>query len=255
MKKHPRGRWNDEHLSASDRQKNEKIQAEFVKIQTEEQSRLKEHLETFNDGVIAIIITIMVLEVPLPSDGQTSYLELIRSLIVFLISFFIVANFWYQHHRTFGMVKQATRSILLTNFLFLAALSVLPLMTKWIMQEQDSLAIVNFGVVYFVANLMELIMYRFAFLNLFGKSETAFHFSNRITIARIWGQLLLNILLILIALKWPPVAMVLYLSLPIIAFFFPDQTGLRRQKKVRVKAALTHEEHEEQTKNRDSAEN
>ena len=45
MKQHPRGRWNDDHLSASDRQKNEKIQAEFAKIQTKEQSRLKEHLK------------------------------------------------------------------------------------------------------------------------------------------------------------------------------------------------------------------
>ena len=84
-------------------------------------------------------------------------------------------------------------------------------------------------------------MYRFAFINLLGKSDAAFHFSNRITWMRIWGQLLLNLLLILLALKWPDVTMVLYLSLPIISFFFPNQFNLRRQKKVRVRATLKQE--------------
>ncbi|MDT2757865.1 TMEM175 family protein [Enterococcus asini] len=216
----------------------EKHQKEFAKIQIKEEERLKGHLETFNDGVIAIIITIMVLEVPLPSDSGVDYWTFIRSIVIFLISFFIVANFWYQHHRSFGMITRARRNILLTNFLFLAALSILPLMTKWIMQEQSSFAIMNFGIVYFVVSLTELLLYRFAFVNHYGKSDTAFHFSNRITLIRIWGQLLLNLALILIAIPWPDVTMVLYLSLPILAFFFPDQFTQRRQKKVRLKASL-----------------
>lgn len=240
MKK-PRTRADREMLSLGDQAKQEEIQAEFLKIRDAEEGRLKDHLETFNDGVIAIIITIMVLEVPLPSEADTSYGTFLRSIFVFLISFFIVANFWYQHHRTFGMIKKASRSILLTNFLFLALLSIIPLMTKWIMQEPNSFAISNFGVVYFVVSITELLMYRFAFINLLGKSDAAFHFSNRITWMRIWGQLLLNLLLILLALKWPAVTMVLYLSLPIISFFFPNQFNLRRQKKVRVRATLKQE--------------
>lgn len=117
MKK-PRARVDREVLSLGDQAKQEEIQAEFLKIRDTEEGRLKEHLETFNDGVIAIIITIMVLEVPLPTAADTSYGTFLRSIFVFLISFFIVANFWYQHHRTFGMIKKASRSILLTNFLF-----------------------------------------------------------------------------------------------------------------------------------------
>ncbi|WP_424685602.1 TMEM175 family protein [Enterococcus sp.] len=245
MKK-PRARVDREVLSLGDQAKQEEIQAEFLKIRDTEEGRLKEHLETFNDGVIAIIITIMVLEVPLPTAADTSYGTFLRSIFVFLISFFIVANFWYQHHRTFGMIKKASRSILLTNFLFLALLSIIPLMTKWIMQEPDSFAIANYGVVYFVVSITELLMYRFAFTNLLGKSDAAFHFSNRITLMRIWGQLLLNVLLILLALKCPSVTMILYLSLPIINFFFPNQLNLRRQKKVRVRAALKQEKEKQQ---------
>lgn len=245
MKK-PRARVDREVLSLGDQAKQEEIQAEFLKIRDTEEGRLKEHLETFNDGVIAIIITIMVLEVPLPTAADTSYGTFLRSIFVFLISFFIVTNFWYQHHRTFGMIKKASRSILLTNFLFLALLSIIPLMTKWIMQEPDSFAIANYGVVYFVVSITELLMYRFAFTNLLGKSDAAFHFSNRMTLMRIWGQLLLNVLLILLALKWPSVTMILYLSLPIINFFFPNQLNLRRQKKVRVRAALKQEKKKQQ---------
>lgn len=225
-----------------------KNKEEFDKLQVKEEERLKNHLETFNDGVIAIIITIMVLEVPLPSDPGVDYLTFIRSIVVFLISFFIVANFWYQHHRSFGMITRARRNILMTNFLFLAALSILPLMTKWIMQEQNSFAIMNFGIVYFIVSLTELLLYRFAFVNHYGKSDAAFHFSNRITMLRIWGQLLLNLVLILIAIPWPSVTMVLYLSLPILSFFFPDQLTQRRQKKVRLKASL-----KEQPKNRNQS--
>lgn len=235
-------------LTQEEQDKQDKFQQEYEKMQDKEESRLKSHLETFNDGVIAIIITIMVLEIPLPLTGAISYGGFLRTLFVFFISFFIVANFWYQHHRSFGLIKRANRSILLINFLFLATLSIIPIMTKWIMQEPDSFAIANFGVVYFIVSITELFLYRSAFMSFLGKSERGFHFSNRITMIRIWGQLLLNIFLILLALKWPQVTMVLYLSMPIISFFFPNQFNVRRQKKVRVKAALKYEKQQKKDK-------
>ena len=66
-------------------------------MQKKRHSYLKQRLETLNDGIIAIIITIMVLEVPLP-NGQNiaSYYNFLGSLSVCLVSFFVVANFWYE---------------------------------------------------------------------------------------------------------------------------------------------------------------
>ncbi|MCQ9153950.1 TMEM175 family protein [Pediococcus acidilactici] len=79
--------------------------------------KLKERMDAFSDAVIAIIITIMVLELPLPQhDALSEYLQFGKSIGIFFISFCFVANIWYQHamlfkdsdtmnDRVFGSVK------------------------------------------------------------------------------------------------------------------------------------------------------
>ena len=55
----------------------------------------KEHLDNLNGGMIAIILTVMVLEVPLPSQAGVSYRNFMGSIFILLVSFFVVANFLY----------------------------------------------------------------------------------------------------------------------------------------------------------------
>lgn len=78
--------------------------------------KTKNHLETFNDGILAILITIMVLEIPVPF-ANVSYQMFIRSIFVFLVSFFVVANFWYGLHREFLTFDKADHWVIISDFI------------------------------------------------------------------------------------------------------------------------------------------
>ncbi|MFV0558264.1 MAG: TMEM175 family protein [Enterococcus sp.] len=204
------------------------FQQNFQELTKDSPSKLKEHLELFNDAVIAIIITIMVLEVPLPIGEEGTYSEFLRALSVFFISFFIVANFWYQHHRSFALLKEAKKKVLILNFLFLAVLATLPLMTKWVMQDPSSLAVLNYGVVYFLISAIQL-----GFTHQTYKALFADYINEELINLRTWfgivGIFLLNLLLIAFSQFHAILAMWLYLSLPLISFFMPELQPEKRK--------------------------
>ena len=96
----------------------------------------KSRLEQFSDGVIAIIVTIMVLNIPLPKTfGFEEIMSLLASVLVFFASFFIVGFFWHQHYRLFANVEEITSTVSWRNYLFLFSLSLMPLFTKWVIEN------------------------------------------------------------------------------------------------------------------------
>ena len=82
------------------------------------QTNMIAHLSTLNDGVIAIFITVMMLEIPFPTS-EKSYREFVWSILIFLVSFFIVADFWYDNKRIFEAITRADHLVIVSNFLFL----------------------------------------------------------------------------------------------------------------------------------------
>ncbi len=92
----------------------------------------KGRLEAFSDGVIAIIITIMVLEMKVP-HGE--YLESIAPLwpvfVSYVLSFVIVAIYWNNHHHMLHSVKHVTGAVLWSNAHLLFWLSLMPFTTGW----------------------------------------------------------------------------------------------------------------------------
>ena len=92
----------------------------------------KTRLEAFSDGVIAIIITIMVLELKIPhgSDWQ-SLLNLAPKIISYVISFIYIAIYWNNHHHMLQTVKHVTGSILWANTHLLFWLTLVPFVTDW----------------------------------------------------------------------------------------------------------------------------
>jgi uncharacterized membrane protein len=116
-------------------------------------------LEAFSDGVIAIIITIMVLELHAPtSEDPRALLELWPVFLSYILSFMMVAIYWMNHHYMFHSVKHVHNGVLWANILLLFTLSLIPFVTAY-MGEQHissfSVALEAFvlflcGVVYFV---------------------------------------------------------------------------------------------------------
>jgi uncharacterized membrane protein len=105
-------------------------------------------LEAFSDGVLAIIITIMVLELRVPDGPELSdLLGVATGLLTYLLSFVYVGIYWNNHHHMFQLVGRATGGILWSNLALLFCLSLLPFTTAW-MDDQHfaTTPVVTYGV-------------------------------------------------------------------------------------------------------------
>lgn len=93
----------------------------------------KNRVEAFTDGVIAIIITIMVLELRPPAGGSFAALWSLRYVfLIYLVSFLTLAVYWNNHHHLFQAVKHVDGAVLWSNIGFLFASSLFPFATAWV---------------------------------------------------------------------------------------------------------------------------
>ncbi|HAO05142.1 MAG: DUF1211 domain-containing protein [Chitinophagaceae bacterium] len=89
-------------------------------------------LEAFSDGVLAIIITIMVLELSVPEVSSFDALKpLIPKFISYLLSFIYVGIYWNNHHHLFQATEKVNGAILWANLSLLFMLSLIPFTTAW----------------------------------------------------------------------------------------------------------------------------
>jgi len=90
-------------------------------------------LEAFSDGIIAVIITIMVLELKVPApDGAAGLRAVLPALLVYLLTFVQIGIYWVNHHYLVGEVETVSHGILWANLMFLFFLSLFPFVTEWI---------------------------------------------------------------------------------------------------------------------------
>lgn len=94
-------------------------------------------LEAFSDGVIAVIITIMVLDLRVPSMHETSNnFDALRGdlklVLIYLLSFVQTGIYWVNHHYLIDDVEEISHGILWSNLAFLFALSLIPFATNWV---------------------------------------------------------------------------------------------------------------------------
>ena len=115
----------------------------------------KGRLEAFSDGVFAIIITIMVLELHVPEGGTFADLKpLIPKLISYGLSFTYIAIYWNNHHHMFQVVKQVNGKVLWRNIFLLFCLSLVPFVTAWMGEHHFSSGpVALYGVVLVMAGI------------------------------------------------------------------------------------------------------
>jgi uncharacterized membrane protein len=90
-------------------------------------------IEAFSDGVMAIIITIMVLELKAPHDpSPTSLVKMWPVFFAYVLSFLIIAIYWVNHHHLIHMVKRVDAIILWANINLLFWISLLPWVTVYL---------------------------------------------------------------------------------------------------------------------------
>jgi uncharacterized membrane protein len=94
-------------------------------------------LEAFSDGVIAIIITLMVLELKVPHGAELSDLLVLGPVFLsYVLSFANVGIYWNNHHHLLHTVEKVTGGILWANLLLLFCLSLMPFTTAWMGENQ-----------------------------------------------------------------------------------------------------------------------
>jgi uncharacterized membrane protein len=105
-------------------------------------------LEAFSDGVIAVIITIMVLELKVPiKDGLAGLREVLPTLGIYLLSFTFTGIYWINHHHLVHRTEEADQRILYANLGFLFCLSLLPFFTSYLLDKKlDSFSVVLYAV-------------------------------------------------------------------------------------------------------------
>ncbi|HEX2599680.1 MAG TPA: TMEM175 family protein [Terriglobales bacterium] len=127
-------------------------------------------VEAFSDGVFAIAITLLILEIkiPKPSDGALAN-QLLRqwpSYFAFLISFAFIGVMWINHHRLFTHIKRCNNTLMVLNLLLLLGVTIVPFPTAVLathigFSDQRTAALLYNGVYVFIAIIFNL-LWRYA---------------------------------------------------------------------------------------------
>jgi uncharacterized membrane protein len=181
----------------------------------------KGRLEAFSDAVIAIIITIMVLELVAPHGADLSALQpLLPKFLAYALSFVYLGIYWNNHHHLFQAVDQVDGRVLWANMHLLFWLSLVPFATSWMGEHyREPIPAVAYGVVLVMSGVAYYILVRFL-LALHGTDST---------LAIAIGRDFKGILSVVIYLVAIPLAFIttwlsfaLYLTVAII-WFIPDR--------------------------------
>lgn len=106
-------------------------------MSTFEGSFTKARLEAFSDGVLAIIITIMVLELKAPHSGEPAeLLKLWPSFAIYLVSFFLLMIYWINHHGLVAQARRVTTGLLWSNGGVLFSASLVPFATAYLAETR-----------------------------------------------------------------------------------------------------------------------
>jgi uncharacterized membrane protein len=113
----------------------------------------KARLEAFSDGVIAILITIMVLELRLPSGSDWQALRPLAPVFaIYALSFAFLGIYWVNHHHLVHMTTRITGGILWANLHLLFWLSLVPFVTGWMGEHLDApVPTAAYGIVFVAA--------------------------------------------------------------------------------------------------------
>ena len=132
----------------------------------------KGRLEAFSDGVFAILITIMVLELHAPEGNTFEALKpLLPKFISYVLSFIYVAIYWNNHHHMMQIVKHVNGKVLWYNTLLLFCISLIPFVTAWMGENHFSSSPVGlYGFVLLMASLSYPLLLR-SLIQLHGKDS------------------------------------------------------------------------------------
>lgn len=180
-------------------------------------------LVAFTDGVVAIIITVMVLEFQAPHEASFTALWALRhDFAIYLVSYLTLAVYWVNHHHLFQVVDNVSTGILWANILALLVMSFYPFATAWMGQNKLTALVpaLFYGVVNLCANAAwVLLVQALIHDNERHHQGTALLPANRRKTLLSVGA---NVVGIALAFVWPPLVIIVD-GLTISAWALPDR--------------------------------
>lgn len=191
-----------------------------------------ERLNRFIDAFLAIISTIMVLELPLPEANATSLKDLLpflSSIGIFLVSFLLIIHFYLINMRYFNIIKKISGRALLMLIIWLGLLSLLPFFTRWMIDDHtNQTAILFFASLWVLVIVAHSLLFDFVIHDNFDRDEmlkqTKQVENDEFRLAMIFVlrnsvssriSISVSLLLLLIAVLKPDIAYFLFLLSPI----------------------------------------
>jgi uncharacterized membrane protein len=181
----------------------------------------KSRIEAFSDGVMAIIITIMILEIKAPERSDlASLLPLIPVFFSYVLSFIYIGIYWNNHHHMFQVVKKIDGSVLWFNMILLFWLSLIPFATSWIGgQSFSTIPIACYGFILLMCGI-SYIMLQNKIIKLEGKESLLYKAVEKDKKGRI--SLVCYISAIPLAFVSPIISGILYISVALM-WIVPDK--------------------------------
>ena len=183
-----------------------------------------ERMLFFSDGVFAIIITILVLELKIPELGSDVPLadavnEMKPTAFAFIVSFLIVGMYWVSHRSAFSQVRYVDRNTLWLNLLFLLPAAMLPFASGMVGEyPEEPTALHVYGTVLIVLTVFLLLLdfYLSRHPGLLCQPEDKA--TRRVTLVAHGSSLAVYVLAMLVATWRPGIALILYISVPLLYF-------------------------------------
>jgi uncharacterized membrane protein len=179
-------------------------------------------LEAFSDGVIAVIITILVLELKVPApDGMAGLRAVLPTVILYLLTFVQIGVYWVNHHYLVDEVETVSHGVLWSNLMFLFCLSLFPFATEWI--GVKGLSSFNTAL-YAAVSIFPGVGYMALWAQIRKQSSAPAHFS--------WGKQILSVLLYLAAIPvayYRPGASLMLIGIVMVVWLLPPKVGAEEE--------------------------
>ncbi len=189
----------------------------------------KGRMEAFSDGVIAILITVMVLELKIPQGAEWEALKpLLPVFLSYLLSFIYLGIYWNNHHHLLQAIQQVDGRVLWANMHLLFWLSLVPFATAWMGENNFATwPVLLYGVILLLAAVAYYIL-SLTLLSLHGRDSLLAEALGQDTKGKL--SILIYLIAALCAVLWSPLAACLLYGVVAVIWLVPDR---RIEKRIR----------------------
>lgn len=179
---------------------------------------MKERVILFSDAVIAIILTVMVVEFPVKVvDGKVQFLPLFVTIGIYFISFCFVANIWFQTAQRFNKVTEVTNKDLVIYLMSLFLLSLVPKATDVLIEETSRSSLMMYGILTLLVVFLTEVLLSTLTQQAVQEQQTPKEELEQVRRRGI-GLIAARILLLIVGFFFPRFSLIVYMILPVLDF-------------------------------------